>query len=161
MRAILSRETIDEAIDEARFQLAPFNPQELAVSVDRLLTFARTYAIQTDRNGLVETYRDGCKGMSRRALREGVEMVLRASTDTFRLPLPGAVWDIIRDETAKWEAQLRALEEVRRQMNVRPTTSLPKPEDVPVSPEYVRETQDITARTLAALKTKSAQVKIW
>lgn len=156
-----STENIDEAIEEAEYQLAPAGMEDLVIAIDRLLTFARTFAIQTDRAGLTEIWRDGCKGMPRRALREGVTEVLSKSTDTYRVPMPGAVWDIMREQIAKWESVVAALREVRRRMTIPDSPRLASPESIPVSLEYARQTQEITERTLAMLKSKSKGVRIF
>lgn len=120
--------SIDTAIEEAAHQLAPIGIQDLAPAIDKLLTFARTYNIQTDRDGLLEIWRDGCKGMPRRALAEGLAEVLAKTTDTYRLPMTGAVRDIIREKLAKWESELAALCEVRRQIGIPNVPQLVSPE---------------------------------
>lgn len=161
LKAQFSKANIDEAIEEAEYQLAPAGIEDLVIAIDRLMTFARTFAIQTDRAGLTEIWRDGSKGMPRRALREGVTEVLSKSTDTYRVPMPGAVWDIMRDQVAKWESEVAALREVRRRMSIADVPQLAAPERIPVSPEYARQTQEITEKTLAMLKSKSKGVRIF
>lgn len=155
IRGQFSKESIDAAIDEAEYQLSPAGVEDIVIAVDRLLTFARTFAIQTDRAGLTGIWSDGCKGMPRRALREGVTEVLAKSTDTYRVPMPGAVWDIMRDKIAHWESELTALRTVKRQLCATDAPRLVSPERVPVTPEYIRETEEITKRTVAMLKTHS------
>lgn len=161
LQAQFSKASIDQAIEEAEYQLAPTTMEDLAVAIDRLLTFARTFAIQTDRAGLMEVWRDGCKGMPRRALRDGVAEVLGKSTDTYRVPMPGAVWDIMRDQIGKWESEVTALREIHRRMGIPDAPRLVSPEQVPISPEYAKQTQDITRDTLAMLQSKSKGVRIF
>lgn len=160
LKAQFSTDSIVAAIDEAEAQLAPVGVQELVVAIDKLLTFARTFSIPTDREGLTEIWRDGCKGMPRRALVEGLAEVLAKSRDTFRLPMPGAVWDISRDNIARREAEVGALREVHKRANIRDMPQLVSPNAAPISPEYVRETQEITRQTIENLKSQSKGVKI-
>lgn len=133
-------ENIDAAIEEAEYQLAPMGVSDLLTAIDKLATFARTFAIKTDLEGLSEIWRDGCKGMPRRALNEGVPEVLGKSRDTFRLPMPGAVWDIARENIARWESELKALREIRRRIQTGDVPQLAAPEsfddgDRELSPE--------------------------
>lgn len=128
LKAKFSMASIDAAIEAAEYQLAPAGVSDLVTAIDKLLTFARTFSITTDREGLAEIWRDGCKGMPRRALAEGVPEVLGKSRDTFRLPMPGAVWDIVRENIAKWEAEVGALREIRKRMQMPNVPQLVSPE---------------------------------
>lgn len=129
LKAQFSTESIDAAIEGAEYQLAPAGALDVIAAIDKLMTFARAYNIQADRKGLIEIWRDGCQGMSRRALAEGLTEVLAKTTDTYRLPMTGAVRDIIREKLAKWESELVALREVRRQMLLPDVAQIAAPED--------------------------------
>lgn len=144
-------ESIADAIRQADDDLSPATGADFAHAVDKLLRYARTFNISTDRDGLIDIIRDGCRGMPRRALAEGVDRALAKWTDTFRLPQPGVIWDMIRDDVGHWEAQLRALRQIYSRMLAPPQRQIQPHVEPPENAEYIRETEDIVAKTVARL----------
>jgi hypothetical protein len=156
MLPTLSTVSLSSAIRCLENDLAPADIADIAKAVDRLMTFSRTFNITTDRDGLTEIYLIGCKGIPRRALNEGIPKAISQTTDTYRLPQPGAIWDLMREDIAGWEAELK----IFLGMVPPEPPPPPPPPPPPETDEFRNETARVTDDTLKLLKATSQRMRI-
>lgn len=90
--------TIRDELTEARHWLRPATREQIAVGVGRMAKHAANFALKFDAKGVSEAFGQMCSDMPGDLLDWGIREALRTSTDTFRLPLPGQVWEIVADE---------------------------------------------------------------
>lgn len=86
-----------------------------------------------------------CRDMPACLLATGLPDVLKHWTNTFSLPSPGAVWEAIKPQVRRAQADLAILENAMRQL---PDTDDPDADDRAPTPE----TQRIVDQTVAHLK---------
>lgn len=141
----LSLTTIQDELAEAHRWLQPATREQIAVGVGRMAKFAARFTVKFDAKGVSEAFGQMCADMPGDLLDWGIREALRTSTDSYRPPMPGLVWEIVADEM-----------KVRRAAVDRLTTALrfgredePLPLDERVSAETLDEVIQRVKRGLA------------
>lgn len=126
--AALSLTALMHAISSAEQRLVPASQMELAVAVGRIVEMATTFRVDCDPTKVAEAYQQMCAGMPGDLLSYGIDLVLSANTDTFRVPMPGHVWKAIMPEYNRRKGALDRLKTAKMIGDRRGYATTPGPE---------------------------------
>lgn len=97
------------AISCAEARLTPATLDDIRHAAGRVIDMATTFRIECDPARVGSVYRQMLENMPPDLLDSGVDLVLTMQTDTFRMPMPGAIWKAVEGEYNRRKAAVDRL----------------------------------------------------
>ena len=121
----------------------------MAVAIARVVKMAATFAISCDADAVTTAFRQSCSPIPGDLLLDAVDICLAKQTDSFRVVMPGMVWQVVDPEFRRRRAALDRLR-TARMMGDRRGWDGKSPDSDYVSKKSLDDLLDTVRKTLSA-----------